>query len=336
MNMFKRACFTRPTLLAVALLSFLLMFPQLTYVSSSNDKNIIVVPDDTPSINMAVSMVSEGGLIRVRRGVYTEEVYINKSITLMGEEGARILAPLKVLNACNIVIGGIDIEIYPAGTEIGMALLGASELRIENLSIVGTGVLMVNSTGIVVRNCTFTENPGPAIQIRGSKSKNILVENCIFNRTYMALSAQSGSNITFRYNTVYAKHLSIKLYSATSNITIYLNNMMSGDAEDHGKNNRWYNETLKLGNLWGDLSPEGDRDGDGRIDEPKTIGGTAGSRDEYPLAKPFTEYLKDISGDGQMSNPNNPAIPIILAVIALVAASAILIAARKHMRRKGI
>ncbi|MEM2587889.1 MAG: right-handed parallel beta-helix repeat-containing protein [Candidatus Bathyarchaeia archaeon] len=314
----------------------LLLNPLVMLRTSHGEEFSITVPDDTTSINRAVAMAPNGGTIKLRRGTYTEEVYINKSITLIGEEGARILAPLKVLNACNIVIGGIDIEIYPAGTEIGMALLGASELRIENLSIVGTGVLMVNSTGIVVRNCTFTENPGPAIQIRGSKSKNILVENCIFNRTYMALSAQSGSNITFRYNTVYAKHLSIKLYSATSNITIYLNNMMSGDAEDHGKNNRWYNETLKLGNLWGDLSPEGDRDGDGRIDEPKTIGGTAGSRDEYPLAKPFTEYLKDISGDGQMSNPNNPAIPIILAVIALVAASAILIAARKHMRRKGI
>lgn len=306
-------------------------FTILPLIYRSNGESIIVVPDDTPSINRAVAIASDGGIVKLRRGVYTEEVYINKSITLMGEEGARILASIKILNARNITISGISLEIYPAGTEIGIALLNVSGLHIKNLNIIGTGILIVNSTGITVRSCTFKGNPGPAIQVRGPPSKNILIENCIFNNTYMALSAQSGRNIVFRYNTVYAKHLSIKLYSAASNATIYLNNIMSGDAEDYGENNKWYNETLRLGNHWADISPEKDADGDGIIDEPKTIGGTANSRDNYPLAKPFTEYLKKETMEGKADN--TITLAIIAATIA-IASAAILIAARKNLLKR--
>ncbi|MEM2326161.1 MAG: right-handed parallel beta-helix repeat-containing protein, partial [Candidatus Bathyarchaeia archaeon] len=251
---------------------------------------------------------------------------------LMGEEGARILASIKVLNACNISISGINIEIYPAGTEIGIALLNVSGFRLENLNIIGTGILIVNSTGIEIRNCTFTGNPGPAIQVRGSLSRDILVESCIFNSTYMALSAQGGRNIIFRYNTVYAKHLSIKLYSAVSNTTIYLNNIMSGDAEDYGANNRWYNETLRLGNHWASISPEKDANRDGIIDEPKTIGGTANSRDQYPLTKPFTEYLGKKNTVGEKAD--NTITLTIIAAIIIAASAAILIAVRKSLLKR--
>ncbi|MEM2790089.1 MAG: hypothetical protein QW236_07125, partial [Candidatus Bathyarchaeia archaeon] len=119
---------------------------------------------------------------------------------------------------------------------------------------------------------------------------------------------------------------------AASNTTIYLNNFLKGEAEDYGENNKWYNETLKLGNLWGDLNPEEDRDGDGRIDEPKTIGGTANSRDEYPLAKPFIKYLEKEDTGGEQAD-NTITLAIITATI-IVASAAILIVARKSLLKR--
>jgi parallel beta-helix repeat protein len=309
----------------LSLIFFLLLLNIGLPPARGGENSIITVPDDVSSINLAIAAVPEGGTVIVRRGVYTEEVYVSKPITLLGENGARMLAPIKVLDVKNVTLKGMSIKIIPAGTATGIVLLNASKALLENLEIVGTGIWIVNSTEVTVRNCTFTENPGPAIQVRGASSNGILIESCLFNKTYTALSVRQGANITFRFNTVYGESFSIKLFSGCSNTTIYMNNIFKGEAEDNGLNNKWHNETLKLGNLWGEPKPEGDRNGDGIIDEPKNIGGTAQSVDKYPLTKPFTEY---------MNNKNQP-IGISTTIITATAVVAVIIFTALYRKRHG-
>lgn len=55
----------------------------------------IVVPRDFPTIQAAVDAAAPGGTIKVRKGIYTEEVVIGKDLTLKGEgiDEATIKAP---------------------------------------------------------------------------------------------------------------------------------------------------------------------------------------------------------------------------------------------------
>lgn len=315
-----------------------LTFPLTLFliVSSANfgggDAAVITVPDDVQSINKAILMAPDGGIVKIKGGTYEEAVYVNKSITLLGENSPILFMPLTVADAKNVTLKGIRFILNPPGTEPAIIAANASNLTLENLIIEASGILLVNSTDTLVKNCNFVGNPGPSISIRGVASRNVVIEWCCFNQTYTALMVRQATDVTFRYNTADTTGSPVKLQSGCQDATIYLNNFLKGEAEDYGANNKWYNQTLKLGNLWGNPNPEKDKNKDGIIDEPKTIGGTAGSRDEYPLAKPFTEYLNGKKPENIWQE--NTAIIVIAAAITLLAT--IILTVRRHMlKRRG-
>lgn len=325
--------FRKLRILLLLSLTFFLLTAPITPASFTygGEYSTIIVPEDTPSINTAVAMAPMGGVVKIKRGTYTENVYINRSVTLLGENNPKILEPLTVAHTHNVTIKGISFIIDPPGTEPAITATNTSKLTLENLNVKWTGILLINSTVISVKNCNFTENPGPSISIRGKTSKNITVEGCHFNQTYTALSAQQATQTIFRYNTVNTTGPSIKLQSGCQNATICLNNFLKGEAEDYGVNNKWYNETLKLGNYWADISPSKDKNGDGIIDEPKIIGGTANSEDKYPLTKPFTEYLKS---QNQPTNITTYIIAATALIITLTAATILYMKRRRKIEQK--
>ncbi|MEM2950631.1 MAG: NosD domain-containing protein [Nitrososphaeria archaeon] len=284
---------------------------------------IITVPDDRSSINSAISAVPNGGIVRIKGGTYTENVYINKSVTLEGENNPRILSPLMVDSVQNVIIKGIRFEIYPYGTEAALTVYNVKGLVLERLTFKGSSILLVNSTNIVVKGCRFEDNLGPSISIRGSGSGNITIEWCQFILAYSALLVRQGSDIIFRYNDVNTTSEPIKLYNQCVNTLVYLNNFYYGVAEDNGIDNKWFNGTIKLGNYWAKLVSANDRDGDRILDEPIKILGLSQTLDMYPLMEPFTEYI---------NNQTWPAT--FISLISLMAVAIIVFISLLEYRRR--
>ena len=77
-------------------LALILIVLQLTMVLSVNVKvqaassKTLVVPDNYPSIAAAVGNASQGDTVLVKAGTYYENVAINKSITITGENAVVI------------------------------------------------------------------------------------------------------------------------------------------------------------------------------------------------------------------------------------------------------
>jgi nitrous oxidase accessory protein NosD len=65
---------------------FLLGFPL-----SVSSNSFVYVPDDYPTIQMAINGVSEGDTLLIRSGIYPENLIIDKSITLQGVEGVEVI-----------------------------------------------------------------------------------------------------------------------------------------------------------------------------------------------------------------------------------------------------
>ncbi|MBN1802230.1 MAG: right-handed parallel beta-helix repeat-containing protein, partial [Candidatus Lokiarchaeota archaeon] len=119
------------------------------------------------------------------------------------------------------------------------------------------------SENIMSNTGTTNQNCGLYIE---SSSNNTVTENAFIKNTqYGALINSYGENNTFTYNSFIENGL---------------------NAEDNGAENQWNNSAK--GNFWSDwVGP--DDDGDGIVDDPYSISGSAGSEDGYPLTNTAPE-----------------------------------------------
>ena len=58
---------------------------------TSHASKTLVVPQDYSTINEAISHASSGDVISVQKGVYYENLQINKSISMLGEDAKNTI-----------------------------------------------------------------------------------------------------------------------------------------------------------------------------------------------------------------------------------------------------
>jgi parallel beta-helix repeat protein len=133
----------------------------------------IVVPDDFASIQQAVDAAYEGSTIFVKAGVYREHVRINKTISLIGEEGAMIQEDK----------GG-----YPV-----VYILRGNFAEVKGFKLVGLN--MSSYAGILVK---FSSNV-------------ILIDNFISNCHY-GIQIYDSIGVTLSNNTLAGNHFNLKIW----------------------------------------------------------------------------------------------------------------------------
>ena len=60
-------------------------------IQTSHASNTLIVPQDYPTITSAVNHASPGDVIVVKQGIYYENIQINKSLTLLGEDSKNTI-----------------------------------------------------------------------------------------------------------------------------------------------------------------------------------------------------------------------------------------------------
>ena len=167
----------------------------------------VYVPDDYSTIQAAVDAASSGDTIIVRDGTYTENVDVNKSLTIRSENGANstivqaanpddhvfyIEADYVILSGFTVQDAGNARGVYLVGvggcTILGNTLLNNHEaVRLSHSSSNtiegnqasnnGNGILLLNSSNNnVVRNNALDQNVGADIWLEWSDS-NVLDNN---------------------------------------------------------------------------------------------------------------------------------------------------------------
>jgi parallel beta-helix repeat protein len=131
--------------LTIVLISLAAIF--IISVQRVNASKTIVVPDQYNTINEAINHASPGDIIQVKSGIYNENLPINKSLTLQGQ------------NRQNTVIIG------EGGAERGanpVIALGANDIKISGFTIASQNYSITNlhATGILVQadRCTISYN----------------------------------------------------------------------------------------------------------------------------------------------------------------------------------
>jgi len=279
----------------------------------------IVVPDDYVSIQEAIDNALEGDTIYVKSGMYHENLGVNKSLSLIGEdidttiidgnppEGYRV--PITIHDCDNVSVSGFKLLYGYAGVQIwsvkncnisGNRIAGGqhgikmSSSENNNItgnifeSIGGSSAIQLSSSTNNLVNRNYIDSCVEGIQIWQGSDNNIVSENTIKNcKNYAIMFKYSNSN-TITRNNITDSGYGTSIYVSNMN-TISNNNYVNNSEQFIA--NEWYALTFGYNvsvntineNYWNDYNGN-DANGDGIGDSPYVI--DENNQDNNPLIEP--------------------------------------------------
>jgi parallel beta-helix repeat protein len=160
------------------------------------ETTVLLVPDHYPRIQAAIDAARTGSTVRIRPGVYEENLVLKNGIKVIGEDQATVIirAPsgqASVVFAKNCrtgLVSGVTLEhrgsqagnVRYAGIKLHRCSIGVFRCTIQNTS--GSGVIIKAGGAPTIRECLIQDNPWPGIHVRDKESAPILKRNvCIRN-----------------------------------------------------------------------------------------------------------------------------------------------------------
>ena len=259
-------------------------------VRASPDVIHVGVPTGYLSIQEAINNADSGDTIFVHTGIYIENVVVNKSVTLVGEDlDFTIIDGNRTGNVIFILESNVSIKgftIMNSGTHLPPGSGTLIDQRARNITITENkminnydGVRLHSSSGNEISNNTFIDNTyGVSFY---SSTNNVISSNTFIDNDYGISSYSSTNNLIFRntlINNTYGMHLT--LYSNDN--VIYNNNFDNVHQVLSDAANFW-NYSYE-GNFWSDYIGH-DLNEDGIGDNPYIL--DQSNQDNHPLMGMF-------------------------------------------------
>jgi len=132
----------------------------------------VIVPDDYEKIQWAIGNATDGDTIYVKAGTYYENVFVNKSVSLIGQ------------NKDNTIIDGTGFTVIDDVIIDSVILVLANRVAISNFTVRNgvTGILL-RGDRCIVTDCVVYGNTMSGLAMVGS-IKNVLRRNLFFSNTY--------------------------------------------------------------------------------------------------------------------------------------------------------
>lgn len=196
---------------ATTLLIFFSLISGTHAVKSASE--LIVVPDDCPTIQAAINAAVDGDALLIKAGVYSENVNVNKSIALTGENtnATKISAPI-VFNPLDF-LGQGNTAIHVTADNVTVA-----NLTISNDNAMGLGISTSGSRTHIIGN-----NVSAKIAINTNGLSTKIDENTISGYfTGIGLGAANTNSIISNNNIVFSHSYGIECEGSNFNV-IYRN-----------------------------------------------------------------------------------------------------------------
>jgi parallel beta-helix repeat protein len=184
------------------------------------------------NITSALRSASDGDTIFVHKGVYSENVVVNKSVALIGEDventviNGSYAGNVIYISANNVTLEGFTISnsgVNPLDSGVRIESSKNNVIRGNKITNDYDGVGIYYSSGNVVSANTISDNYDYGVSLYYSSSDNVISANTISDNSYGITFFYSIGNVVSA-NTISDNYYGIALLFHCSNNTIFHNN----------------------------------------------------------------------------------------------------------------
>jgi parallel beta-helix repeat protein len=199
-----RMCFA--VILMLVLTGVLVL--QFNVISVRASPKTIVVPEEYPTIGEAVKNASPGDTVFVKSGIYHENVWIDKSLLILGEDSENTVVigdggvnggNVLTLAANNVKVSGFTIK--SASYSSASQHANGINIKGDNCTVIGNnivntfwGVLCAIQSSTLITQNNITGNFKEGIRFYGG-SLNTISGNCITGNKASGIAMEGYSNI---------------------------------------------------------------------------------------------------------------------------------------------
>jgi nitrous oxidase accessory protein len=237
----RRKMINKICLIAFAAVGMILIFVASAMVASAST---IYVPDNHITIQEAVNASNGGDMVIVRDGTYSDNINVNKSLTIRSENGSaftKIIAanPKKnviTLTADYVNINGFTITgttsnkltEFAAGIylELGVDYCNISD---NNVSFNGDGIWLWNSGNNIIANNIANSNENIGIFVVSISDNNTIINNTVNFNNVSGIELWGSNNNIIVNNTASGNDRGVYLWDSSEN-------SLSGNNADSNKN----------------------------------------------------------------------------------------------------
>ena len=192
----------------------------------------IHVPDDYVTIQKAVNASNEGDMIIVRDGTYSENINVNKRLTIRSENGSAFTTVIAAnpknhvftVSADYVNINGLtitgttshDFTDYAAGIYLELGT-DYSNISDNNVSYNGDGIWLWNSSNNIIANNTANSNINIGIFIVSISDNNTILNNIVNFNNLSGIELWGSNNNMIVNNIASGNDRGIYLWDSSEN-----------------------------------------------------------------------------------------------------------------------